>query len=195
MNKLILSTLLSIAAFCSFGAANQSITCGDGELRWEVVKTYYSSGIEVGVQTNSVEWISDSTGFGIDMILDKEVWSYVGINIYSNFTELNPNGGNGITWGVFMESPWEFFVGLYDSSVTTSTIYWSDHTGTKIGTATTTDPDIDTHTVWLDWTKSHGVTSPRITLGAKPKNFNKYLSGGGALAFQMEAHGKGHNKQ
>ena len=160
-----------------FAAADQSITAGDGELRWEVVKTYYSSGSPVGVQTNAITWASDTTGAPASMTIDQEAW-FNGSQSYSSFDSFVPGGG-GITWRVDMESPQDFFAGSYDSSATTSTITWANHFATQSATATTSDPDINPHTVWLDWQKSGHNVIPRITFGASPpNNFNKWLANG-----------------
>jgi hypothetical protein len=159
----------------SANAENQSITCGDGEFKWESVKTYYSGGVPVGVQTNALTWKSDNSGCGILMTLDQQVWSGTA-HIYDSFTSLDPQCGNGITWAVNTVSPWDFFAGAYDSISVTSVITWSNHGGAVSATATTSNPDIDQHSVWVDWVKSGKKIVPRITFGTQPSKFNRVLS-------------------
>lgn len=173
MRIALISTILILLGDVCF-SADQSITCGDGQFEWRVVTSYYSGGFQIGVQTNALVWTSDGTGFAVFMSLDKQVWSTSGDHLYDSYTALNPQGGNGITWRVSVKSPVEFFAGLYDSAETASTVTWADHSGVKTAVATTTDPDIYPHSVWVDWSKS----SPRITFGSAPKQFNHWLSDG-----------------
>lgn len=174
--KLLVLLFLIAATRCS-GAAYQSISLGDGVFKWETVKTYYSNGNQVGVQTNALTWQSDASGCGNLMTLDQGVFSG-STQIYNSFTSLDPVCGNGITWLVNAESPWDFLAGTYDSTTTSSKIVWSDHTGTKSATASTSDPDVFPHSIWVDWVKVKGNVTPRIIFDTQPNQFNHILSNG-----------------